>query len=236
MSWNITKARIAPDGVYRDVVHINGMYKYAVEQLILHSADYQGQFPGPSVEARTGDVLVVEVYNCINESVSLHWHGLHMRGANHMDGPVGVNQCAIPPGGSFVYTVPTGDQAGTFWYHAHSELQRADGLYGGLVIHAPAQRRSDRQVDSVVHAYDKEVLLLIGDWYHFSGQHVYDVFQDPTSNGNEPVPDSVLVNGMGAYDCRRAVKAAPIDCQAVAMPWFVLDKALRYRVRIVNVG
>ncbi|CAK7223437.1 hypothetical protein SBRCBS47491_005205 [Sporothrix bragantina] len=214
LSWNITKARMAPDGVYREVILINGA------------------FPGPTIEARTGDTLVISVTNSLpDEGISFHWHGLHMRGANHMDGPVGVNQCAIPAnGGSFVYEVPTGDQAGTFWYHAHSELQRADGMYGGLVIHAP----DDAKI--AVPPYDKEILLLIGDWYHFSGKTVYAVFEDPTSNGNEPVPMSVLLNGRGAYDCSLAPPAAPVDCHAVDLPQLVLDKTLRYRVRLVNVG
>jgi len=38
------------------------------------------QFPGPTVEARSGDILQIEVFNLAEESVSLHWHGLHMRG------------------------------------------------------------------------------------------------------------------------------------------------------------
>ena len=40
----------------------------------------QGQFPGPTIEARSGDVLVVDVYNSLDEETSIHWHGLHMRG------------------------------------------------------------------------------------------------------------------------------------------------------------
>ncbi|CAK7218702.1 hypothetical protein SEUCBS140593_003643 [Sporothrix eucalyptigena] len=214
MSWNITKARLAPDGVFRDVILING------------------KFSGPTIEARTGDTLVIAVTNNLpDEGISFHWHGLHMRGANHMDGPVGVNQCAIPAnGGTFVYEVPTGEQAGTFWYHAHSELQRADGMYGGLVIHAPEGN------NVAVPHYDKEILLLIGDWYHFSGKHMFAVFEDPTSNGNEPCPGSVLFNGRGAYDCRLAPPAAPVDCHATDMPQLVFDKTLRYRVRLINVG
>lgn len=38
------------------------------------------QFPGPTIEARSGDILTVEVFNFAGEEVSLHWHGLHMRG------------------------------------------------------------------------------------------------------------------------------------------------------------
>ncbi|ERT01357.1 hypothetical protein HMPREF1624_02602 [Sporothrix schenckii ATCC 58251] len=219
LSWNITKSRIAPDGVFRDVILING------------------EFPGPTIEARTGDTLVVTVTNSlVDEGLSLHWHGLHMRGANHMDGPVGVTQCAIPAnGGSFVYEVPTGDQAGTFWYHSHSEMQRADGLYGGLVVHAPTDTPATAAAAAAA-AVDKEILLLVGDWYQFSGKTVFAEFQDPTSNGNEPVPGSVLINGRGAFDCGRATKAAPVDCHAVELPPLRLDTRLRYRVRLVNVG
>ena len=32
-----------------------------------------------------------------------------------MDGPVGVTQCGIPPGGMFTYRVPVDEQSGTFW-------------------------------------------------------------------------------------------------------------------------
>lgn len=119
----------------------------------LQSAD---QFPGPTLEARFGDTLEIEIFNFAEEEVSLHWHGLHMRGsltclltsecwidlrskgANHMDGPVGITQCAIKHGRKFTYRVPIDDQAGTFWYvtvitsrectligyryHAHSEV------------------------------------------------------------------------------------------------------------------
>ncbi len=38
------------------------------------------QFPGPTIEARSNDVLEIEVFNFADEEVSLHWHGLHMKG------------------------------------------------------------------------------------------------------------------------------------------------------------
>jgi FtsP/CotA-like multicopper oxidase with cupredoxin domain len=52
------------------------------------SNQYAGQFPGPTVEVRSGDTLVVEVLNRLEESVSIHWHGLHMRG--------NVYHCMLP--------------------------------------------------------------------------------------------------------------------------------------------
>jgi FtsP/CotA-like multicopper oxidase with cupredoxin domain len=38
-------------------------------------------FPGPTIEARSGDIVEIEVFNFADEEISLHWHGLHMRGA-----------------------------------------------------------------------------------------------------------------------------------------------------------
>lgn len=125
----------------------------------------------------------------------------------------------------FVHRFLTG-----YRYHAHSELQRADGLYGGLVIHNPDE------AEAATYQYDQELLFLVGDWYHFSGKDIYAVFQDRSSNGNEPCPRSFLINGLGSFDCSNVVPAAPVHCSETQMPAMVLDKKLRYRVRVVNVG
>ncbi|KAL2206867.1 iron transport multicopper oxidase fet3 [Sarocladium strictum] len=211
LSWTITKSLLSPDGVEKQVFQING------------------QFPGPTVEARSGDVLEIEVLNMSGEDISMHWHGLYMRGANDMDGPVGITQCGIPPGKKFTYTVPTGDQAGTFWYHAHSEAHRGEGLYGGLIIHDPAPATEYKQ-------YDKEMLLMIGDWYHPQSLDVLAKFQSFKSEGFEPCPDSLLINGMGQFVCSNAVPSQPVNCTDVAKPQLNLDKRLTYRFRVVNIG
>lgn len=109
-----------------------------------------------------------------------------------MDGAAGVSQCPITPGKQFVYnlTIPF-DQSGTFWYHAHSGVSRADGLYGGLVVHPPASTSTVRGLFSGVRKvthhdpYDKDMLLLIGDWYHRSAREVLDWYTDPGNFGNE---------------------------------------------------
>lgn len=115
-------------------------------------------------------------------------------------------------------------------YHSHSELQRADGLYGGLIIHNPEELEAEK------YQYDQELLFLIGDWYHFSGKEIFAIFEDPTSNGNEPCPISFLINGLGSFDCSYVIPAAPVNCSATQIPRLSLDKKLRYRFRIVNVG
>jgi iron transport multicopper oxidase len=63
-----------------------------------------GQWPIPPIVVTKGDQVIVNVKNSLgNESTSLHFHGLYMNGTTHMDGPVGVTQCAIVPGSSFTY-------------------------------------------------------------------------------------------------------------------------------------
>lgn len=63
-----------------------------------------GTWPIPLISANVGDRLILDVHNELgNASTSLHFHGFFQNGTNHMDGAVGVTQCAIPPGGSFTY-------------------------------------------------------------------------------------------------------------------------------------
>ncbi|KAL2006773.1 hypothetical protein VTN00DRAFT_9441 [Thermoascus crustaceus] len=227
LDWRITSGDRRPDGVKKRVYLINDL------------------FPGPTVEARSSDTLIISVKNDLQEeSISVHWHGLHMRNANSMDGVVGVTQCAILPGTSFTYnfTIPA-DQSGTFWYHAHSAVQRADGLYGGLVVHKPAFKPAVRGLMSrdsderFSYGYDKEILLLIGDWYHRPAEGVLSWYLRAGSYGNEPVPDSLVVNGAGSFNCSMAIPARPVDCiDNLAQPRIDLDPRKTYRVRVVNTG
>ncbi|KAL2391109.1 ferro-O2-oxidoreductase [Blastomyces gilchristii SLH14081] len=227
LNWTVTAGYRRPDGVLKRIYLVNG------------------QFPGPVVEARSGDRLIVDVRNGLeDEGVSVHWHGLHMRDANRMDGTVGVTQCAINPGDSFRYDFTISDsQSGTYWYHAHSGLQRADGLYGGLVVHRPSPKAirgtqsRNAESDILKYKYQKEILLLVGDWYHRPADDVLKWYMRAASYGNEPVPDSLLVNGVGRFDCARAVPARPIDCSSkTPMPHFMIDPTQSYRVRVVNTG
>ena len=163
--WTITSGFRSPDGVKKRIYMVNG------------------QFPGPTIECRSGDRVVVHVTNELSsgDGVSIHWHGLEMRNANHMDGAVGLTQCPIPVNRTFTYEFDVGQQAGTFWWHAHSQVQRGDGMYGGLVVHQPARVADEMQR----YGYEYEVLLLVGDWYHRSADEVLAWYTSARNFGNE---------------------------------------------------
>ncbi|HEU4643497.1 MAG TPA: multicopper oxidase domain-containing protein, partial [Gemmatimonadaceae bacterium] len=93
---------------------------------------YNGQIPGPTIEARVGDVLEVHLTNRLPEPTTIHWHGLRVPAA--MDGTDMV-QHPIEPGGTFTYRFRLPD-AGTFWYHPHSNetVQMERGLSGALIV------------------------------------------------------------------------------------------------------
>lgn len=105
---------------------------------------YNGSVPGPLIEAKVGDRLVVRFRNELPEPTTIHWHGLRIPA--EMDGVPGHSQPQIPPGGSFeyVFTVP---DAGLFWYHPHvrSDVQVERGLYGPLVVRGPGEPSADRE-------------------------------------------------------------------------------------------
>jgi FtsP/CotA-like multicopper oxidase with cupredoxin domain len=118
---------------------------------------YNGQSPGPTIEAVEGDRVRILVTNNLPEKTTIHWHGIFL--PNGMDGVGGLTQPHIPPGETWVYEF-TLHQNGTFMYHPHSDemLQMALGMMGMFVIHprAPEHPRIDRDFCILLHAFDVE--------------------------------------------------------------------------------
>jgi FtsP/CotA-like multicopper oxidase with cupredoxin domain len=103
--------------------------------LAIPAYGFNGQVPGPTLEAEVGDTLVVRLANSLPEPTTIHWHGLRVPA--NMDGTEMV-QHPVQPGGSFEYRFVLPD-AGTFWYHPHTHEteQLEKGVYGALVVHGP---------------------------------------------------------------------------------------------------
>ena len=91
-----------------------------------------GSLPAPLLHWREGDTVTMRVRNTLDETASIHWHGLVLPA--NMDGVPGLSFDGIPAGGSYTYRFPV-KQAGTYWYHSHSGFQEQQGLYGPIVIH-----------------------------------------------------------------------------------------------------
>lgn len=125
---------------------------------------YNGQVPGPTLRARAGTTLVVDVNNQLKEATSVHWHGLRID--NAMDGVPGVTQEPIKPGERFTYRLRL-EEAGTFWYHPHlnagEQLER--GLKGVLIVEEQEKL-----------PFSQDVVWLLDDWRLRKDGTIYPYF------------------------------------------------------------
>ena len=132
-----------------------------------HLWGYNGQSPGPTIEAVEGDKVRIFVTNKLPEHTTVHWHGQLL--PNGMDGVGGLTQPHIPPGKTFVYEFML-RKSGTFMYHPHSDemVQMAMGMMGFFVVHPrdPAVRRVDRDFVFLLNAFDIEAGALRAEGQH----------------------------------------------------------------------
>ncbi len=116
---------------------------------------FNHQVPGPRINLTEGDHVRFNVSNHLPEPTTIHWHGLIV--PNAMDGPAEITQDPIPPGGQFTYDFVV-QQAGTYFYHSHTDVdrQQALGLYGALIV-APKD---------AAHAItaDQELVVQLQEW------------------------------------------------------------------------
>jgi len=97
---------------------------------------YNGHVPGPTLDVREGDHVIIHFRNNLPEPTTVHWHGIHL--------PVesdGSPFQPIAPGEThdYAFSVRPGT-AGTYWYHPHPDRRTGfaigKGLFGGIVVHA----------------------------------------------------------------------------------------------------
>ena len=125
--------------------------------MVAHLWGYNGQSPGPTIEAVEGDKVRIFVTNKLPEHTTIHWHGQLL--PNGMDGVGGLTQPHIKPGQTFVYEFQL-RKSGTFMYHPHADemTQMAMGMMGFFVVHPrdPSFRRVNRDFVFLLNAYDIE--------------------------------------------------------------------------------
>src|SRR5438045_7665440 len=85
--------------------------------MVVECWGYNGQTPGPTIEAVEGDRVRIYVTNKLPEPTSIHWHGVIL--PNGMDGVGGLTQKHIPPGETYPYEF-TLKQNGVQMYHPRS--------------------------------------------------------------------------------------------------------------------
>lgn len=190
---------------------------------------YNGQFPGPTIEARRGEPLLIE---WINGLPSKHFlpidHTIHgaehdkpeVRAVTHVHGaraPAtsdGFPEDWYPPGHSALYHYPNGQDAATLWYHDHAmgitRLNIYAGLFGAYLV------RDDDEQALNLPTGDYDVPLMLCDrLVAQDGQLYYPVSEDPAA------PWVMQCNGN------------LVLCNGKIYPYFEVEPR-RYRFRLIN--
>lgn len=123
--------------------------------LVVNCWGYNGQTPGPTIEAFEGDRVRILVTNHLPEPTTVHWHGILL--PNGMDGVTGLTQKPILPGETFKYEF-TLRQSGTHMYHPHYDemTQVALGMMGFFIIH-PKNPTTEEKVD-------RDFAIMLMEW------------------------------------------------------------------------
>ena len=86
-----------------------------------------GKIWGPTLFFNKGDVVRMNVKNGLNDSTTIHWHGMHLPAV--MDG--GPHQ-VIPPGSTWQPYWEVKNDAATYWYHPHLHEMTEEQITKGI--------------------------------------------------------------------------------------------------------
>nr|BAJ83487.1 laccase 2 [Riptortus pedestris] len=201
--WSHCQCVLA-DGVERGLLTINRM------------------LPGPSIQVCEGDKVIIDLRNAMQGlELSIHWHGIHQRGTQISDGVPFVTQCPIPEGNTFRYQWVA--NSGTHFWHAHTGLQKLDGIYGSIVV------RQAPSLDPNSHLYDYDLtthVMLLSDWMHEDAQ---ERFPGRLAANTGQDPETLLINGKGQFtDPNTGYRTnTPLEV-------FTITPGRRYRFRMIN--
>ena len=88
---------------------------------------FNGSILGPTLRARRGESVAVQVENALTEPTTVHWHGMHVPA--RADG--GPHQ-TVPAGGQWQPRWQVRQPAATLWYHPHLHGATEKHIYRGL--------------------------------------------------------------------------------------------------------
>jgi CopA family copper-resistance protein len=132
-----------------------------------------GQIPMPTLTFTEGDTAEIVVHNELNESTSLHWHGLML--PNRYDGVPNLTQMPIKPHGTYLYRFAI-IQHGTHWYHSHSELQEQIGMYGSMILNKKPEDIAKRMdVDGLT-----TIPIILSEWTDMKPDNVHRMLHNAT--------------------------------------------------------
>jgi suppressor of ftsI len=119
----------AVDGVLRTTL-IAEEQEIALAGQRIKARVFNGAFVGPTLRARPGERIELELVNRLAEPTNLHFHGLHISPGGESDNVFRM----VNPGetAQYVLEIPLTHPTGTFWYHPHQHHLALEQVFGGM--------------------------------------------------------------------------------------------------------
>lgn len=208
-----------------------------------------GSIPGPVIRMKEGKEAVIRVHNRLNESSSIHWHGILLPFT--MDGVPGISYPGIRSGETFTYRFEL-RQNGTYWYHSHTGLQEQLGHYGQLIVE-PADEdpvKSDTDYSIVLSDWTFEEphkvfwkLKVMEGYYNFQRPTLANIYDQMEATGKSFAEvismrlawDRMRMDPTDIADVTGATYTYLLNGKSAAEnPTFIARKGERIRLRFVN--
>lgn len=216
-------------------VHIT---EKAIEAITINNT-----IPGPTLRFKEGEQVTINVKNSMDETTSLHWHGILLDGK--MDGVPGLNGFhGIAPHSTFTYKFKI-RQKGTYWYHSHSNLQEQRGAYGAIVIE-PSESKVDRDYVILLSDFSEENPSVIlnnlksdSGYYNYNKRTVLTFFSDIKKHGFAATLSDYLSWGEMRMDPTDLADVTKyhflVNGKSTAQNWSgIFKKGERVKLRFIN--
>ena len=157
-----------------------------------------GSYLGPTIRARKGDRVILDVRNQLGEDTTMHWHGMEVPAI--MDG---TPHQTIKPGSSWTAEYDIVQEAATVWYHPHTHGNTARQVYQGIAGLFIIDDKNSQSLDLPdTYGVDDIPLVIQDREFNSDGTLRYRV----RSGGN--YGEEILVNG--THNPHLAVESRPV--------------------------
>ncbi|MGH3662098.1 MAG: multicopper oxidase family protein [Micromonosporaceae bacterium] len=145
---------------------------------------------GPTLRAKRGEKVLVNVTNGLNEATTLHWHGMHLPAA--MDG--GPHQM-VQPGETWSPTWKVDQPATSLWYHPHLHGRTAAHVYRGLAGMFLLDDKNSKQLELPSRYGVDDIPMIVQDRRMTEGNQFDESPGDWQNTSTGLLGDTILVNG-----------------------------------------
>jgi len=117
-----------------------------------------GSFLGPTIRVNDKDKVRINVKNNLNETTTMHWHGLRVKGSSD-GGPHNI----IKPNQNWKADLDISQKASTCWYHPHSVGKTGRQVYMGTAGLFIIDDKDTKKLDLPSSYGDDDIPLVVQD-------------------------------------------------------------------------